>query len=121
MIGGGDSLAGRAVNQQLAMDIAVSRRKRSRRWRLQFTVMWVAIIAALIIALLLTTGINSEFIQRWTPFILLGVPITLFVAIVSIFFAVVPGRPRRARPDGPQPVSQRRSPASTCRSSGARR
>ena len=51
--------------------------------------MWVAIIVALIAGLLLTVGINSEFIQKWTPFILLGVPVTLFVALVSIFFAVL--------------------------------
>jgi polar amino acid transport system permease protein len=86
--GGGSSLAARAVNQQLASDIAVSRQKRSRRWRLQFSLMWVGIIVALISALVLTVGINSEFIQTWTPFILLGVPVTLFVAVVSIFFAV---------------------------------
>jgi len=89
MIGGGDSLAARSVNQQLAGDIVKSRRRRSRRWRLQFTAMWVAIIAALIAGLLLTVGINSEFIQKWTPFILLGVPVTIFVALVSIFFAVL--------------------------------
>jgi polar amino acid transport system permease protein len=89
MIGGGDSLAARSINQQLAGDIVASRRARSRRWRLQFTAMWVAIIVALIAGLLLTVGINSEFIQKWTPFILLGVPVTLFVALVSIFFAVL--------------------------------
>lgn len=88
MIGGGDSLAARAVNQQLAHQIASSRQQRSRRWRTQFAIMWVAIILALIVGLLLTTGINSEFIRKWTPFILLGVPVTIFVALTSIFFAV---------------------------------
>ncbi len=88
MIGGGDSLAARAVNQQLAQQIASSRQQRSRRWRTQFAVMWVAIIVALIVGLLVTTGINSEFIRKWTPFILLGVPVTIFVALTSIFFAV---------------------------------
>jgi polar amino acid transport system permease protein len=89
MIGGGESLAARSINQQLAGDIVASRRRRSRRWRLQFTTMWVAIIVALIAGLLLTVGINSDFIQKWTPFILLGVPVTIFVALVSIFFAVL--------------------------------
>ena len=36
-----------------------------------------------------TVGVNVGFLQEWLPFILGGVWITLFISVVSIFFAVL--------------------------------
>ncbi|MBA2700503.1 MAG: amino acid ABC transporter permease [Chloroflexi bacterium] len=77
------------MNGQLVDRIALSRRDRSRRWRVQFVVMWAVIIAALLAFILLTIRLDSTFIQQWLPFILTGIPVTIFVALVSIFFACI--------------------------------
>ncbi|MEJ7749366.1 MAG: amino acid ABC transporter permease, partial [Candidatus Limnocylindrales bacterium] len=55
----------------------------------QFVVMWAVIIAALLAFIFLTIRLDSAFIQQWLPFILTGIPITIFVALVSIFFACI--------------------------------
>lgn len=85
----GASLAERAINQQLATDIIHARRQRSRAWRAQFSVMWAVIVAALLAFILLTIRLDSGFIQKWLPFILTGIPVTIFVALISIFFASI--------------------------------
>jgi polar amino acid transport system permease protein len=77
------------VSEQLATDIIRARRRRSRAWRSQFIVMWAVIVAALLSFIFLTIRLDSEFIQRWLPFILTGIPVTIFVALVSIFFACI--------------------------------
>ena len=77
------------MTQQLATDIMLARRRRSRAWRTQFIVMWAVIIAALLAFILLTMRLDAEFIQTWIPFILAGIPVTIFVALVSIFFASI--------------------------------
>jgi len=77
------------VNQQLATDIMDARRQRGRVWRTQFMVMWGAIVAALLAFILVTIRLDSDFIQKWLPFILTGIPVTIFVALVSIFFASI--------------------------------
>lgn len=83
----GASLAERAINQQLATDIIDARRQRGRVWRTQFMIMWGVIVAALLAFILVTIRLDSDFIQKWLPFILTGVPVTIFVALISIFFA----------------------------------
>ena len=85
----GDSLAARAANQQLVTDIARARERRSRVWRAKFLVTWVFIVAALIGFILITVTVDSAFLQKVLPFILAGVPITLFLAVTSIFFATI--------------------------------
>ena len=85
----GDSLAARAANQQLVIDIARARERRSRVWRAKFLVTWVFIVAALIGFILITVTVDSAFLQKVLPFILAGVPITLFLAVTSIFFATI--------------------------------
>ena len=37
----------------------------------------------------MTVGVNVPFLQEWLPFILGGIWITLFISVVSIFFAVI--------------------------------
>ena len=86
---GGGSLAGRSANQQLVADIARARAQRSRRWRIQFLAMWGLIVAGLVAFILVTVTVDSTFLQKWIPFILTGIPITLFLAVTSIFFATI--------------------------------
>ncbi len=85
----GDSLAARAANQQLVTDIARARERRRRVWRAKFLVTWAFIVAALIGFILITVTVDSAFLQKVLPFILAGVPITLFLAVTSIFFATI--------------------------------
>jgi polar amino acid transport system permease protein len=83
------SLAARAANQQLGDDIIAADRSRSRRWRVQFLIAWAVIVAALVAFVLITINLDTDFIAKWLPFILTGVPITIFVSFASIALAVV--------------------------------
>lgn len=85
----GASLAERSVNQQLLTEIARARQRRSRRWRAQFYAMWAIIVAGLVAFIVITVTVDSTFLQKWMPFILTGVPVTLFLAVTSIFFATI--------------------------------
>ena len=85
----GNPLEARAANDQLMTDIARARERRSRVWRAKFLVTWVFIVAALIGFILITVTVDSAFLQKVLPFILAGVPITLFLAVTSIFFATI--------------------------------
>jgi polar amino acid transport system permease protein len=86
---GGSSLASRAANQQLVADIARARERRSRRWRIAFLGTWGVIVAGLVAFILVTISVDSVFLQKWIPFILAGIPVTLFLAVTSIFFATI--------------------------------
>ncbi len=85
----GSPLEARAANQQLVIDIARARERRRRVWRAKFLVTWAFIVAALIGFILITVTVDSAFLQKVLPFILAGVPITLFLAVTSIFFATI--------------------------------
>jgi polar amino acid transport system permease protein len=85
----GASLAERAMNQQLGTLIQRTERRRSRSWRLRFMLMWLVIVAGLVAFVALTVRLDADFINGWAPFILAGVPVTLFISAVSIALAVV--------------------------------
>jgi polar amino acid transport system permease protein len=85
----GSSLAERSANQQLVADIARARERRSRRWRIAFLGTWGVIVAGLVAFILVTISVDSVFLQKWIPFILTGIPVTLFLAVTSIFFATI--------------------------------
>ena len=78
-----------AMNQQLVVDIERAREQRSRSWRIRFLAMWVLIVVGLVGFILLTVRVDSAFLERWIPFILAGIPVTLFLAVTSIFFATI--------------------------------
>ena len=86
---GGSSLASRSANQMLVAEIAQARARRSRRWRAAFLATWAVIVAGLAAFILITVTVDSTFLQKWIPFILTGVPVTLFLAVTSIFFATI--------------------------------
>ena len=81
--------AGMSANQLLVAEISKERERRSRRWRLAFLATWAVIVAGLVLFILVTVNVDTAFLQQTIPFILAGVPITLFLAITSIFFATI--------------------------------
>jgi polar amino acid transport system permease protein len=85
---GGPSV-GLSANQQLVADIARARNRRGRTWRTKFLITWTAIVVGLVAFILVTVNVDSAFLQGVVPFILEGVPITLFLAVTSIFFATI--------------------------------
>src|SRR3954453_1057068 len=86
---GGSALAARSANQMLVAEIAQERERRGRRWRAKFLATWAVIVVALVAFILFTVSVDTTFLEKTIPFILLGVPITLFLAITSIFFATI--------------------------------
>lgn len=86
---GGSSLAGRSANQLLVAEIMHARERRGRRWRAAFLATWAIIVAGLAAFILITVTVDSTFLEKWMPFILTGVPVTLFLAVTSIFFATI--------------------------------
>ena len=81
--------AGMSANQLLVAQISAERQRRSRRWRLAFLATWAVIVAGLVLFILVTITVDTAFLRQTIPFILAGVPITLFLAITSIFFATI--------------------------------
>jgi polar amino acid transport system permease protein len=81
--------AAMAANQQLVADIARARERRGRIWRSKFLGTWAVIVAGLVVFILVTVNVDTTFISEVVPYILQGVPITLFLAITSIFFATI--------------------------------
>jgi polar amino acid transport system permease protein len=73
----------------LAEQIQASERRRNRSWRAQFIVAWLIIVAALLAFVVLTIRLDATFVTKWIPFILLGVPVTIFVSFASIALAIV--------------------------------
>src|SRR4051812_5015762 len=86
---GGSALAARSANQMLVAEIAQERERRGRRWRAKFLATWAVIVVALVAFILFTVSVDTTFLEKTIPFILLGVPIPLFLAITSIFFATI--------------------------------
>ena len=81
--------AGMSANQMLVAEISKANERRSRRWRLAFLATWAVIVAGLVLFILVTVNVDTAFLQQTIPYILAGVPITLFLAVTSIFFATI--------------------------------
>ena len=85
----GSSLAARSADPRLGELIMHTDARRNRSWRIQFMAMWLAIVAGLVLFVVLTVKVDADFINGWAPFILAGVPVTLFIAAASISLAIV--------------------------------
>ncbi len=68
--------------------IAAQRRRGSRRFRIAFVLTWAVIIGGAIGSLLASGKIDSAFMAKWAVYILGGVTTTIYVAVVSIAFAI---------------------------------
>jgi polar amino acid transport system permease protein len=87
--GGGAPIIARAIYQPLAADILRADTRRQRSWRVRFFITWMIIVAGLLAFVFGTIKLDPVFINKWIPFILTGVPVTLFVSGVSILLAIV--------------------------------
>lgn len=59
------------------------------RFRVVFAFTWAVLVGGLVASLALAGKIDPEFLGLWAPYILGGVPVTIFVSIVSIGLATV--------------------------------
>jgi polar amino acid transport system permease protein len=69
--------------------IAAQRRRQTRNFRLIFVATWIILIGGLVGSLVAAGKIDFAFIAEWGPYILGGVTTTIFVAVVSITFAIM--------------------------------
>jgi polar amino acid transport system permease protein len=81
-------VAGQAATP-IVLDMEAAQRGHRTSFRLLFFGTWAVVLIALGAFLLTQTKISTKFIAEWTPFILGGVPMTLFLSITSIFFAII--------------------------------
>ncbi len=92
--GSGAQVAATEVARIEALDpivgeIASARSAQRVRFRTMFVATWLVLVGILLGTLILAGKIDGAFIVTWGPYILGGVPITLFVSVTSIFFAVI--------------------------------
>lgn len=73
----------------IVSDIARSRSRANLRFRLVFGLTWLILVGGLGVALAQSGKVDPTFLSKWGPFILGGVPVTIFVSVVSIVFAIV--------------------------------
>jgi polar amino acid transport system permease protein len=65
-----------------------ARRRQSLRFTLLFLLTWIVVVGGIGLAIASTGRVHAEFIAEYAPIFLAGVPLTIFVSVVSIFFAV---------------------------------
>src|SRR5450759_1771875 len=70
------------------LEMEAAQRRQVATLRLLLLSTCVAILLFVGGFLVLSVGINVDFLQTWAPFILGGLPITLFISVVSILMAV---------------------------------
>jgi polar amino acid transport system permease protein len=73
----------------VAGELEAGSRRRRRRFRLEFALVWIVLIGALILALVAIDKIDPVFISTWAPFILGGVGLTIAICIGSIVLATI--------------------------------
>ena len=69
--------------------IASARRRAGIRFRTIFLLTWLVLVGGLALAIMSTGRVHPDFLLQWAPFIIGGVPVTIFVAVTSIALAVV--------------------------------
>ena len=78
-----------ASPEAIVARIAASRARSRRRFRAIFVLTWVVLVGGLLISLAESGKVDPKFIGTWGPAIVGAVPVTLFVSVASIFFAVI--------------------------------
>ena len=62
---------------------------RRRLWfRALFAATWLVLIGGLVLALIAAEAFDLQFLSVWAEFILLGVPLTIFISVASIALAI---------------------------------
>jgi polar amino acid transport system permease protein len=94
---GGPGLAGRTSTEDafrlarpevIVAEIAASRARAGVRFRVIFLLTWLVLVGGLVIALAQSGKVDPTFIGKWGPFIIQGIPVTIFVSLCSIVLAV---------------------------------
>jgi polar amino acid transport system permease protein len=80
-------LTGTSAVPELVGQLEAGRRRKRLIFRVQFILVWVVLIGALIGALIATKKIDPEFISIWSPFILGGAGLTIVICVGSIILA----------------------------------
>ena len=86
---GFETVAGAERPAEIVAAIARSRNRARGRFRTTFVLTWVVLVGALVGSLALGGKIDGDFILKWAPYILGGVPLTFIISIASIAVAVV--------------------------------
>ena len=89
MTGSAGEFVSTAHDSDIVEEIARSRRRAKGSFRVTFTLTWVVLVGILLGSLLLAGKIDGAFIAKWAPYILGGVPITIFVSVTSIALAII--------------------------------
>jgi polar amino acid transport system permease protein len=78
-----------AVEPEIVRQVEAGRRRDRRSRRLQFVLVWVALVGALVFGLWFTGNIDPDFIGTWAPFILGGAGLTVVICVSSMVLATV--------------------------------
>jgi polar amino acid transport system permease protein len=84
----GGSVPAADINPIVAA-IAAQRRQQQRRFRLTFILTWLIVIGGAIGALVVAGKIDFPFMAEWAPYIIGGITTTIYVAVISITFAIM--------------------------------
>ncbi len=74
---------------QVVERMARSRARDRARFRASFILTWLVLVGGIVLAIASTGRVHADFMAEWGPFILGGVPITILVSVLSIFFATI--------------------------------
>ena len=74
---------------EILEELAAGRRRSRLSFRLQFVLVWVLLIGALVLTLWATGNIDTDFIGTWAPFILGGAGLTVVICVGAIVLATV--------------------------------
>jgi polar amino acid transport system permease protein len=69
--------------------IGHARRRASLRFAVLFVLTWTVLVGGLGLAIASTGRVHPDFLAEFGPYFLGGVPLTIFVSVLSIFFAVI--------------------------------
>jgi polar amino acid transport system permease protein len=69
-------------------EIVRARARQTRLSQLAFVLTWATFIGLLVGALVAAHKIDPEFLAKWSPFILGGIPVTLYITVTSVVLAV---------------------------------
>ena len=78
-----------ATPEAVVAAVSAARSRSRLRFRTFFVLTWLVLVGGFVTAILSTGRIDGAFLGEWAPFILGGIPLTILVAVLSIFFATV--------------------------------
>ena len=78
-----------ATPEAVIAAVAASRARSRARFRTLFVLTWLVLVGGLVIGILSTGRIDGVFLEEWGPYILGGIPLTIFVSVLSVFLATI--------------------------------